>query len=129
MSGKALILAAIGSRPRSVAEIVAATGLKRKTVSNYMLELRAETPRRLRISGWETPQRPIYAPGDGVDVPPPRKKWKKKLNQQYWSRVKRDPVRHMKKIMRDRVYKERRRNAPVTCDPLVALFFGRPAAQ
>lgn len=125
MSGKALILDAISARPRSVAEIVTATGLKRKTVSNYMLELRAETPRRLHITYWETAQRPVYAPGDGVDAPPKRKKSKKRHNQCYWNRVKRDPARHMAKIMRDRAYKFRRANKPATCDPLVALFFGR----
>lgn len=124
--GKKGILAALdGDKRLDVAELTAATGLSRKTVFEHMKGFKDESPRRVYVVGWRRADRPVYAAGDGVDVPAPKPLTITQRNRKYWKRVKRDPVRHLNKIMRMRAYVARTRPRRVDCDPLVALFFGR----
>ena len=113
MSGKAVILQALDGCSLDVAQIADSTGLRRKTVSEYMLHLRAEAPRRIRIIGWRTAQRPIYTAGTGPDALQPAPLTKRQRNRRNYRVIKADPVKRLEKTMRDRAYKARMRRPGV----------------
>ena len=58
--------------------------------------------------------------GSTQDAPKPRGLTRKQLTRRYRQRLKADPVRHMDRIMRNRAWRARNRQAPNVVDPLVA---------
>lgn len=126
MSGVILVLRALEGCRLTTEQIIADTGLKPKTVSTYIARLRHGTPKRIRVAKWNIGGRAVYELGDEPDAPPRKPLSKNELWMRWFKRMRKDPNKHMNRLMQHRAYRARKSSKPLPQDPLMyALYGGR----
>lgn len=109
------ILALLAERPRHVHDLAEAVPLSKRYAQIYLNHLMAQE--QVHIKRWvrnidqaeRMYPRPVYAAGKGVNAPAPKPLTKDQRKKRAWARVKADPERHTKHLMKKRVYRAVRR--------------------